>query len=116
MHFESLKTQLSFSPGAINVARAVNLPDDAKSLAVKVYDDHLMKVVAKCSFLWKVIEDVNNTLPPESQLGIHDHKSYTGTVHFSFDFAQLLQFPNNPLQAGLIYFKVPRRCGLFGVN
>lgn len=33
----------------------------------------------------------------------------------SFDFAQQVHFPSNPLQPGPVYFKCPRKCGLFGV-
>ena len=35
---------------------------------------------------------------------------------YSFDFAQMVQYPSNPDQPGAIYFKVPRKCYLFGIN
>ena len=41
--------------------------------------------------------------------------SFSGLMHYSFDYAQNLQFPADPQQPGPIYFKVPRRCSLFGV-
>ena len=41
--------------------------------------------------------------------------SFDGRMHYSFDYAQNLQFPADPQQPGPIYFKVPRRCSLFGV-
>ena len=41
--------------------------------------------------------------------------SYTGTVHYSYDYAQQLHFPADPNQPGPIYFKTPRKCALFGV-
>src|SRR6218665_83046 len=37
------------------------------------------------------------------------------TVHYSFDFAQQVHYTYNPQQPGPIYFKTPRKCGLFGV-
>ncbi|XP_051986292.1 uncharacterized protein LOC127646579 [Xyrauchen texanus] len=37
-------------------------------------------------------------------------------MHYSFDFAQQLHFPSNPLQPGPMYFLTPRKCGLFGVS
>ncbi|ELT90677.1 hypothetical protein CAPTEDRAFT_189695 [Capitella teleta] len=37
------------------------------------------------------------------------------SMHYSFDFAQQVHLPSNPLQPGPIYFLVPRKCGLFGV-
>jgi hypothetical protein len=38
-----------------------------------------------------------------------------GTGHYSFDFAQQIHYPSNPLQPGQIYFETPRKCGIFGV-
>ena len=37
------------------------------------------------------------------------------TVHYSFDYAQQIHIPSNPMQPGPIYFKTPRKCGIFGV-
>ena len=36
-------------------------------------------------------------------------------VHYSFDFAQQVHLPSNPMQPGPIYFLAPRKCGIFGV-
>ena len=36
-------------------------------------------------------------------------------AYYSFDFAQQVHFPSNPMQPGPIYFKTPRKCGVFGV-
>ena len=36
-------------------------------------------------------------------------------VHYSFDFAQQIHFPNSPQQVGPLYFLTPRKCQLFGV-
>ena len=41
--------------------------------------------------------------------------SYTGTVHYSYDYAQQLHFPANPNQPGPIYFKTLWKCAIFGV-
>ena len=30
--------------------------------------------------------------------------------HYSFDYAQLVHTPSNPMQPGPIYFKTPRKC------
>lgn len=40
---------------------------------------------------------------------------FEGKQHYSFDFAQQVMYPSNPLQPGPIYFKIPRKCALFGV-
>ena len=36
-------------------------------------------------------------------------------VTFSFEFAQMVHYPNNSDQVGCLYFKVFRICSLFGV-
>ena len=41
--------------------------------------------------------------------------SFKGTVHYSYDYAQQVHIPSNHQQPGPIYFKTPRKCGLFGV-
>ena len=37
------------------------------------------------------------------------------TVHYSFDYAQQVHFPSDPMQPGPIYFLTPR-CAVFGIN
>ena len=37
-------------------------------------------------------------------------------AHYSFDYAQQVHFPSDPLQPGPIYFLTPRKCSVFGVN
>ena len=36
-------------------------------------------------------------------------------AHYSFDYAQQVHYPSNPLQPGLMYFLTPRKCALFGI-
>ena len=37
------------------------------------------------------------------------------TAHYSFDFAQQVHYPSNPLQPGPIYFLTPRKAAIFGI-
>ena len=37
-------------------------------------------------------------------------------AHYSFDYAQQVHFPSNPLQPGPIFLLTPRKCSIFGVN
>lgn len=46
---------------------------------------------------------------------VHEACSLQTTVHYSFDFAQQIHIPSNPMQPGPIYFKTPRKCGIFSV-
>lgn len=34
----------------------------------------------------------------------------------SFDYAQNVSYPSSPQQVGKLYFKIPRKCGIFGVH
>jgi CRISPR/Cas system CMR subunit Cmr6 (Cas7 group RAMP superfamily) len=36
-------------------------------------------------------------------------------VHYSFDMAQQVHYPSDPLQPGPIYFLTPRKCAVFGI-
>lgn len=44
------------------------------------------------------------------------HNSNKIKVHYSFDYAQQVHYPSDPLQPGPIYFLTPRKCTVFGVN
>ena len=50
-----------------------------------------------------------------SALREHPFNSWDSKMHYSFDFAQQIHYPSNPLQPGPIFFKTPRKCGIFGV-
>ena len=61
-----------------------------------------------------------------SRDAVHDHFTEDGvltlpsgsgpnTVHYSFDFAQQVHYPDNPLQPGPMYFKTARKYGVFGI-
>ena len=41
--------------------------------------------------------------------------SFDSMMHYSFDMAQQVHYPSDPLQPGPIYFLTPRKCGIFGV-
>ena len=41
--------------------------------------------------------------------------TFDGVAHYSWDYAQQLHYPTDPQQPGPIYFKTPRKCGLFGI-
>ena len=41
--------------------------------------------------------------------------SVKANVTFNFDFAQMVHYPNNSDHVGCFYFKVHRKCSLFGV-
>ena len=54
-------------------------------------------------------------LPRETTLGERQPMSRAIRMHYSFDFAQQVHLPCDPLQPGPMYFLTPRICGIFGV-
>ena len=53
-------------------------------------------------------------VPPPPH-GIIAPASNSISAHYSFDFAQQVHYPSNPLQPGPIYFLTPRKVAIFGV-
>ena len=99
--------------------RSANLPEREKSICMQIQQEHLNHAQterelyreacnkAKASF--QAIEDMMEL--NES----HEPCSLNTIMHYSFDFAQQIHIPSNPMQPGPIYFKTPRKVGIFGV-
>ena len=120
-HIQWLNLFLFLLPsGVAKISRAANVPDEDKSSALKAYEAHLSCVKKERDYLREAVAAVEQGIPrPRNKdvcLGSHAACSKQITMHYSFDFAQQLQFPNDPLQPGAVYFKSLRKCGLFGVS
>ena len=102
-----------------SIYRSANLPDDEKSEVVRKQEKHLLDAERERSLyknacneskdsIAKILHEIdfNSTRQP---------CSFNGKVHYSFDYAQQVQLPSNPMQPGPIYFKVPRKVGIFGI-
>lgn len=77
---------------------------------------HLEKVIKERSFYKLTVK--NSTEAMKSQEFSQEPRppcSYDGFCHYSFDFAQQVQIPSNPLQPGPIYFLSPYKVGIFGI-
>ena len=101
--------------GVTKLARYANLPDDEKTAAVRDYEEHLRRATSERTHYTDVCRLAKENMPADLILGPHPACSYEGKCHYSFDFAQQVHFPSDPLQPGPIYFKCTRKCGLFGV-
>ncbi|XP_048020971.1 uncharacterized protein LOC125251957 [Megalobrama amblycephala] len=97
--------------------RSANLPDDRKSEAVKKQQDHL-SLVQKERAVYNDMTAACKKICSGSNLSFGPSLPASKKIrmHYSFDFAQQLHFPSNPLQPGPMYFLTPRKCGLFGVS
>ena len=99
--------------------RSANLPDSEKAESVLVQQEHLNCAQTErdvyrnaCEESKRNFEKFEDTIDLDEQ---HDACSLDTTIHYSFDFAQQVHIPCNPMQPGPIYFKTPRKCGIFGV-
>lgn len=89
--------------------------DDEKAAAISEYSEHLAKARQERSVYTAACESSKRTLSVDEKLDHHPACSREDTMHYSFDFAQQVQFPSNPLQPGPIFFKSPRKCAVFGI-
>ena len=93
------------------------MPDDKKSAALLTAESHLETASGqRHQYQANVKMAEKNIEKFDVKLGAKCPNTIDATAMYSFDFAQQAQYPNNPQQVGPIYFKVPRRCHLFGVN
>ena len=97
------------------ILKAANCPERQKSSVVEAAQEHLRIVQIERSFYKTTCDDCKNSNdfqpPPQSPANSRDIKA-----HYSFDYAQQVHFPSDPLQPGPIYFLTPRKCSVFGVN
>ena len=100
--------------------RAANLTEREKAELIKDHQDHINCAQSErefyrnsCANSQKTLENIeDNALLNRTN---RNACSLKGTMHYSFDFAQQVHIPSNPMQPGPIYFKTPRKCGIFGV-
>ena len=115
------KTDLCFTcqQNTSKLLQAANLPDAKKSECVRAQQYHLNSVQTKRELYRKVCNDAKQSFKAfEDNIDIderHDPCSLDTTMHCSFDFAQQVRYPSNPMQLGPIYFKTPRKCAIFGI-
>ena len=107
------------------ILRAANLPECEKSATIKAAEEHLRVVQLERSFYNTTCDDCKRSLTGHFTVnGIFSPPSLfspairvVGLIaHYSFDYAQQVHFPSNPVQVGPLYFLVPRKCSVFGIN
>ncbi len=95
------------------IYRSANLPEGVKSAKLQKQEQHLLIVTQETSLYRDMVESCKDEVKG-CKLGKTAPISRPGTVHYSFDFAQV-HYLSDPLQPGPIYFLCPRKCGVFGV-
>ena len=100
--------------------RAANLPEQEKSDCIRAQEDHLDCAQREREFYRDICSAAATTFKRiEAETNFNESReacSFDGTMHYAFDYAQQVHFPSNPMQPGPIYFKTPRKCGIFGVS
>ena len=103
------------------IMRSTNLPEDEKSEKLKSAEQHLTtaKEERKAYNGKKEISKANwEGLPVLTREQRHGHGNSHNlpiSMLYSFDHAQLVHIPSNPLQPGPAYFKTARKCEIFGI-
>ena len=91
--------------------QSANLAESEKLVCVQSQQEHLNCVQTKGNCITcirnfckkaKTLEAVVNTVKLNES---HDACSLSGAMHYSFEFAQQIHIPCNPMQPGPIYFK-----------
>ena len=99
------------------VYRGANIPEKEKSDQLQKQQTHLQQAVRERAEYQSMVA-ASKTTCESNQLSSFSRNtpcSRQMVVHYSFDYAQQVHLPSNPLQPGPIYFMVPRKVGLFGV-
>ena len=106
--------------------RAANYPSSQKSDIIKNAEEHLRIVQIERSYyktkcdecrkeVMAMFKSGENFEPP-SLASQTPANSRDLSAHYSFDYAQQVHYPSDPLQPGPIYFLCPRKCAVFGVH
>ena len=92
---------------------------------METYQQHLLLASKERSLYRSVCNDakqeprkvftINDEFSPPPPFSSLQPCSNQMTRHYSFDMAQQVHYPSDPLQPGPIYFLTPRKCALFGV-
>ena len=90
---------------AVRIMQSANYTEDEKKKTLVTAEEHLGCAKKQRCYYRKQVDESKDSV-----------KSGTlKTLSYSFDHAQQVHYPSNPQQPGPIYFKVPRKCGIFGV-
>ena len=94
---------------SISLRNSGHLTAEEKERRLTVYSDHLNLAKTERAAYNQQISHCREAYQCAKEESLVD-------MHYSFDFAQQLHFPSNPLQPGPAYFLTARKCQLFGVS
>ena len=107
---------LTCQQNTTKLLRAANLPDREKSDCVRKQQEHLNLALTERNLYKEACKKASDTLQAiENTTVLSETRalcSTPGTMHYSFDYAQQVHYPSNPMQPGPIYFKTPQKCDM----
>ena len=92
------------------IQKAANLSEEEKKKRLCDAQYHLEFAKKQRTYYREKVKESK-----EFQLAPSQSKPQSAMLSYSFDYAQQVHYPSNPLQPGPLYFKTPRKCGIFGV-
>ena len=104
------------------IVRSCNSTEAEKTSTISEALEHLRIVKLERSKYKAVCEECKQSVQahfghrislPHSEIPANSNEI---SVHYSFDYAQQVHYPSDPLQPGPIYFLTPRKCTIFGVS
>ena len=91
-----------------------NLPEVIKATKLAKQQDHLANVKKEGELYREQVKQFKESQEQhQQQLGKHTVCSNDVPAHYSFDFAQQVQIPYDPLQPGPMYLLSPRKVAIF---
>ena len=99
----------------MKISNAANRTDAEKAELLKIATDHLQQAGRERLMYNEICKETKENLPVGLDCGQQPPCSFDGKMHYSMDFAQQVHYPSNPQQPGPVFFKTPRKCGVFGV-
>ena len=103
--------------------KCANSPEKQKSETVQNALEHLRIVQCERSYYKTTCDNCrrdvenffteSNTFQPPPLASHTPANSRSIKAHYSFDYAQQIHYPSDPMQPGPIYFMTPRKCSIF---
>ena len=107
------------------IARSTNFPEREKSTILQKAIEHVEIAQKERKCYRDTCEECQASVrshfrsndvftPPKPHASIEPNTTPV-KAHYSFDMAQQVHYPSDPLQPGPMYFLTPRKCTIFGV-
>ena len=87
--------------------KAANMPESMKSKRISHAQKHIS--------LAQMQRQHYNDHCEQAKRALEVNETNPSYMHYSFDFAQQIHFPYSSQQPGQLFFRTPRKCGIFGV-